>query len=259
VSGDERANTDMADESPIIEVRGVSFSYPPIRVLENVDLSVEPRDFVGLIGPNGGGKTTLVKLILGLLRPDQGEVRLFGQPPVVGRRWAGYVPQHAGLDREFPIHVRDVVLMGRLRELPRGPWISRYSAEDHEAADEAMELMDVRDLGRRTIGELSGGQLQRVLIARALAGRPRLLVLDEPTANVDSHFQQEVHETLRRLNERLTIILISHDLGFVSSYVNRIACLNRTLVCHPTDQVSDDMMHDLYQGDVHRVRHEQHL
>jgi zinc transport system ATP-binding protein len=249
----------MNDQAPIIDIRSVSFSYPPIPVLDRVSLAVAPRDFVGLIGPNGGGKTTLVKLILGLLRPDQGEIRLFGQPPVQGRRWAGYVPQHAGLDREFPIRVREVVLMGRLRQLARLPWPGRWSAEDLEAADEALELMEVQRLARRAIGELSGGQLQRVLIARALAGRPKLLVLDEPTASVDSRFQHEIHQTLKRLNERLTIILISHDLGFVSSYVNRVACLNRTLVCHPTDQVSGDLIHALYDDDIHRVRHEHRI
>lgn len=238
--------------NPVISIENMSFRYGPQPVLEEITLQVEPQDFVGLIGPNGGGKTTLLKIILGLLTPQQGTVRLYGLPPVRGRRFVGYVPQAVHFDRDFPISVMDVVLMGRLRHAPR---LGGYRADDREAAEEALVQMEVQDLRRRTLGELSGGQIQRVLIARALAGRPQMLALDEPTANIDSRFQQEIHEILKRLNERMTIILISHDLGFISSYVNRVVCLNRRMLCHPTTQITGEIIEELYHGHVNMVRH----
>jgi zinc transport system ATP-binding protein len=240
-------------KNPVVAVENVYFSYGANRVLEEINLRVGPRDFVGLIGPNGGGKTTLLKLILGLLPMQEGSVRLFGLPPVRGRRFAGYVPQHINLDRDFPISVMDVVLMGRLRHAPR---VGPYRAEDRAAAEEALEQLGVIDLRKRTIGELSGGQIQRVLIARAIAGQPQLLALDEPTANVDSRFQHEIPEILRRLNERMTILMISHDLGFVSSYVNWVLCLNRRMVSHPTEQITSKVIEELYHSPMHIVRHE---
>lgn len=244
------------NEQPAIEINDLHFQFGRLPVLEGVNLRVETRDFVGLIGPNGCGKTTLVKIILGLLRPAAGSVSIYGQPPVQGRRRIGYVPQHVQLDRDFPITVREVVLMGRLRHRPRG---IRYSAEDQQAAEKAMAEMEVLDLARRSIGELSGGQFQRVMIARALASQPDILILDEPTANVDTRLQQEIHDRLKKLNERMTIILISHDVGFISHYVNKVACLNKTLVCHPTAHITPSVIEELYQGHVHLIRHDHHL
>jgi zinc transport system ATP-binding protein len=239
-------------KNPVVSLEGVDFRYGSQTVLEDIDLQIEPNDFVGMIGPNGGGKTTLLKLMLGLLKPQAGLVKLFGLPPARGRRFAGYVPQGVHFDRDFPISVMDVALMGRLRHAPR---LSRYRAEDREAAEQALEQMEVLDLRRRRIGDLSGGQIQRVMIARALAGRPRLLALDEPTANIDTRLQQEIQEILRRLNERMTIVLISHDLGFVSGYVNRVVCLNRRLVCHPVTHLTGNVIDELYHGHVHMVDH----
>ena len=242
---------------PVVSVENVNYGYGDQIVLENINLQIERNDFVGVIGPNGSGKTTLLKLILGLLPPRSGTVRLFGLPPARGRRFVGYVPQRVNFNPDFPISVLDVVLMGRLRHGPRlGPV---YRREDRAAAEQALETMEVADLSRRRIGDISGGQLQRVLIARALAGAPRLLALDEPTANVDIRFQQEIQEILRRLNERMTILMISHDLGFVSGYVGRVACLNRTLVCHPTSHITGEIIDELYRGHVHMVRHSDKL
>lgn len=240
-------------KNPVVSIENMSFRYGAQSVLENINLQIEARDFVGLIGPNGGGKTTLLKIILGLLRPQEGTVQLYGLPPVQGRRFVGYVPQSCRFDRDFPISVGGVVLMGRLSHAPR---LGGYRPEDRQAAEEAMVQMGVQDLRKRAIGQLSGGQLQRVLIARALAAEPRMLALDEPTANIDSRYQREIHETLRRLNEQLTIVLISHDLGFISSYVNRVVCLNRSMACHPTAQITGSMIDELYQGHVHMVHHE---
>ncbi|HOE95557.1 MAG TPA: metal ABC transporter ATP-binding protein [Candidatus Sumerlaeota bacterium] len=238
---------------PDIEVKSVSFRYGKQWVLEDVDLTVTARDFVGLIGPNGGGKTTLLRIILGLLRPDRGQVRLFGLPPAEGCRGIGYVPQHIRFDFQFPISVMDVVLMGRLRHAPR---LGRYKTRDRELAEQALEQLGVIDLRRRAIGELSGGQRQRVLIARALAGEPRLLALDEPTSSVDGRVEREVFEMLHALNERITILLVTHELGFISSYVKTVACLSRKLVCHPTSGVTGDVIEELYGGHVHMVRHD---
>ncbi len=238
-----------------VQVNQVSFRYGPNPVLENVSLEIEQGDFVGLIGPNGGGKTTLLKIILGLIRPEGGDVRLFGESPTQGRSLVGYVPQHVRFDREFPISVKDVVLMGRMRHAPA---LGRYKAEDREAADQAMEEMEVQELRDRSVGELSGGQFQRVIIARALASRPRLLAMDEPTNNVDSRFQQEIPEILKRLNQKMTIIMISHDLGFVTAYVNKVACLNSKLICHPTASIKGEMIEELYAGHVHLVDHGDH-
>ena len=241
-----------AGTAPVVSVEGVSFAYGNQWVLEGIDWQIMERDFIGLIGPNGGGKTTLLKLILGLFKPTTGRVRLFDQPPETGRRMVGYVPQYTQFDRDFPVRVIDVVLMGRLRTAP--VW-GRYRAEDRDAAHEALETMEVADLRNRSMGELSGGQLQRVLIARSLAGRPRLLALDEPTANIDARVQKEFPELLSRLNKRMTIILISHDLGFISSHVNRVACLNRRLICHPTSCITGQVIDELYRGHVHMVHH----
>ena len=244
------------NDQPAILIEDLHFRYGRTTVLEGVNLHVETRDFLGLIGPNGCGKTTLLKIVLGLLRPSAGRILIHGQSPTQARHRIGYVPQHTSLDRDFPINVREVVLMGRLR---RHLHAIRYSAEDRQIADRAMEEMEVADLALRGIGELSGGQFQRVMIARALACQPDILALDEPTANVDSRHQQEIHDRLQKLNERMTIILVSHDVGFISHYVNKVACLNRTLACHPTAHLTPAVIEELYQGHVHLIQHDHRL
>jgi len=250
----------------VVEVDQVSFWYdggafiPRTNpVLDKVSLTAYEGDFIGLVGPNGGGKTTLLKLILGLLHPFRGSIRVLGRPPREASGWVGYVPQHADFDRHFPIRVEDLVLMGRLH---KGPWIRRYRSVDREAAQEALRVVDLENCASRPLGTLSGGQRQRALIARALASQPKLLIMDEPTAGVDSHVEQDVYDLLRRINQGevtsqgpTTIILVSHDLGFISSYVNRVACLNVRLVCHPTEQITGAVIEDLYRGPVHFVKH----
>jgi len=237
--------------NPIITCNDVAFSYGDRPVLEDVNLSIADRAAVSIVGPNGGGKTTLVRLILGLLRPQRGAIRVFGQPPARARSRVGYMPQHVQHDPQFPVTVMDIVLMGRLAGLTG--WRSRL---DHRAALDALEQVDMAEFHRRSFAALSGGQRQRVLIARAICSRPDLLLLDEPTSNVDSLAETRLLDLLRELNRRMTIVMVSHDLGFVSKLVETVVCVNRRVVVHPTSEITGEMIHDIYGGDVRMVRHD---
>jgi zinc transport system ATP-binding protein len=241
---------------PAILVEGLSFSYGDAPVLQGVDLRVAQGELLGLVGPNAGGKSTLLKLCLGLLAPQAGRVQVLGRPPREARRRIGYVPQYPGFPRDFPISVEQVVLMGRLG-LGSGSRLGLgwYRRADREAARAALAEVEAAELAHRRIGTLSGGQLQRVLLARALVGEPELLILDEPTANIDQRMEGEIFDLLAALNARLTILVVSHDIAFISSYVDRVACLNRTLVCHHTDSVGIEEIHRLYGEQVRRVAH----
>ena len=234
---------------------GVSFSYGGPSVLEAVDLVIAAGEFLGIVGPNGGGKSTLLKLMLGLLTPTAGRVTVFGQPPKAGRTRIGYCPQHPSFARDFPISVRDAVLLGRLG---RSRAWGGYTAQDHAVATAALESTELLPVAGRQIGTLSGGQLQRVLIARALAAEPDLLILDEPTANIDQRVEGDIFELLKELNRRITVCVVSHDVGFVSGYVTRVACLNRTLVCHTTATLTGRAIADLYHAPVSMVDHHHH-
>ncbi|MFZ0791886.1 MAG: ABC transporter ATP-binding protein [Chromatiaceae bacterium] len=238
--------------NPVIAVEDLSFSFGGAPVLKGVNLQVTAGEFMGLVGPNAGGKSTLLRLILGLLEPQVGRIRVLGLSPREARRRLGYVPQHPGFPRDFPISVEQVVLMGRLGVGPRVGW---YRAADRAAASKALGEVEADDLARRRIGTLSGGQLQRVLLARALVGQPEVLILDEPTANIDQRLEGDIFDLLAVLKGRLTILVVSHDIAFISSYVDRVACLNRTLICHRTDAVSGDLIRQLYGEDVRSVAH----
>jgi zinc transport system ATP-binding protein len=236
----------------VIEIRDVSFSYGDIPALQQVSLTVLDGEFLGIVGPNAGGKSTLLKLILGLLSAQTGVVRVLGKRPDEASRAIGYVPQYPSFPRDFPISVEQAVLLGRLGMRPL--W-GRYNKADREMARHAMAEVEVGDLARRQIGSLSGGQLQRVLLARALACEPRILILDEPTANIDLRLESDIFDLLRSLNGRMSILVVSHDIAFISSYVTRVACLNRTLVCHRTDAIDGQMIQSLYSEDVRMVAH----
>jgi zinc transport system ATP-binding protein len=233
----------------------VSFSYNGEPVLSRVYFKIFPLDLVSLIGPNGGGKTTLFRLLLGLIKPDRGTIKIFGQHPERARTRIGYVPQYARFDPSFPISVRDVVTMGRLGNLRTGP----YRNSDREAALEALDEVDMVDLGGRPFADLSGGQRQRVLIARALASRPELLLLDEPTANVDRTAEAKLYELLRGLNQRLTILMASHDVGFVTKFVKQCLCVNRNVILHPTAKLDGGIIAELYGSEMAVVRHDHEL
>ncbi len=236
----------------IINFSDVSFSYNGNRVVENVSFSVKERDFLAIIGPNGGGKTTILKLMMGLLIPDSGKISAFGGSAVAGRKRVGYVPQHLSFDKLFPISVEDVVLMGLLRSYSFTPF---YSKAHKRRAFNVMESVDIAPIARRRFGELSGGQRQRVLIARALVGNPEVLLLDEPVASVDPRVEEDIYTALSEMNRKITIVMVSHDIAFVSSYVNRVACVNRNLAIHDTGEISREILRDRYNRDISMLIH----
>ena len=237
---------------PALELRDVWFSYGEIPVLEGVDLGVEPHDYLALLGPNGSGKTTLVKLVLGLLHPSRGSVRVLGGEPEAARGRVGYVPQRVRFDLDFPIRVRDVVRMGRLR---RSRMLRPLAAADREAAERALATVEMQGLAERPIGALSGGQLQRVLIARALAMGPELLLLDEPTASLDERMGLGVWELLEELSKRMTVIVVSHDIGAISRHVRTVACLNRRLYTHPSRELTPEILEATYGCPIDLIAH----
>ncbi len=209
-------------------------------------------DFATIVGPNGGGKTTLLKLLLGLLKPDSGRIELLGRAPEKSRLNIGYMPQYVKLDMQFPVSVMDVVLMGRLSSQLWG----RYSRQDRKAAEDALNEVRISDYKSRNFSELSGGQKQRVLIARALCSSPKVLILDEPTSNIDEETEHIFFEILEKLNARMTILLVSHDLGFVSQKVKSVICVNREVVMHPTTKMNGTIIKEIYGGEFEMIRHD---
>ncbi|AEG16926.1 MULTISPECIES: metal ABC transporter ATP-binding protein [Desulfofundulus] len=245
--------------NPVVEVRDLFFSYGEEMALERINLTVARGDFLALIGPNGSGKTTLIKLILGLLKPLSGEVRLFGVPVQRFHQWhrVGYVPQKAtSFDVRFPATVEEVVLSGRFGLLGPG---RRPGREDRRAVEEALELVGMGGAGHRIIGRLSGGQQQRVFIARALVGKPELLVLDEPVVGLDSRALDSFYSLLEHLNRDMgiTLITVTHDTGTVARRVGRVACINKRLICHgtPSQVLTAANLARLYGAPVRRVVH----
>lgn len=240
---------------PVISIEKVTFAYDGPPVLADVGLTVDDGDLACMIGPNGGGKSTLMKLMLGLLEPQTGAVRIFGEPPAQARRRIGYLPQHVDFDPRFPISARDVVLMGRL-----GGWrgVGFWSRADRSRAGRALADVGLQGLERRRFAALSGGQRQRVLIARALACEPELLLLDEPTANVDISVEEQIYALLRELNQRLTIVMVSHDVGFVSKFVKTAICVNRGVHVHSSAEIGTEVISNLYGREVRSVHHHLH-
>jgi zinc transport system ATP-binding protein len=234
--------------APVAAAHEVCFGFGDVKVIDRLNLVVEEGDFMGLLGPNGGGKTTLVRLLLGLLRPQCGEIELFGTELSGFRDWSlvGYVPQNAtSFERGFPLLVREAVSMGRLGRAAFG---RRMSCEDREAVEDSMAKVGVSGLADRRLGHLSGGQQQRVFIARALASKPRLLILDEPTAGVDVESNDRFFALLKDLNrEGITIILVSHDIGTVTRNANRVACIAGSLFYHcPAPELTDERVRQLF-------------
>ena len=235
---------------PIVDIKHVTFSYNAEAVLQDVNLAVEEGDFIAMIGPNGGGKTTLLKLILGLLTPDQGVIRVNGESARKASPCIGYVPQDVHLNRDFPITAMDVVLMGKLDPKKRWGW---KSAANREEARAALEQLEIGTHADRKIGELSGGQRQRFFIARALVTQPKLLLLDEPTASIDTKGQADFFKLLKRLNQRCTIVVVSHDLLVVSRYAKSVACVNKRLHYHNQAEITGDMLETMYPCTVEEV------
>jgi zinc transport system ATP-binding protein len=243
----------MSMTEPAIEISGLWFSYGAQTVLRSVNLLIARGEFVCMLGPNGGGKTTLLRLMLGLLKPDRGSVRVLGGQPLETCARMGYVAQQSQFDPSFPVSVLDVVLMGRLG---RGGGIGWHRRADVRYADAALAEVRMSDLRKRPFSELSGGQRQRVLIARALAAEPELLLLDEPTSNLDVGVEQEFQDLLAGMARRMTIVLVSHDIGFVTEQVGKVICVQQTVAVHPTASLTGDVMRDLYGQDIRLVRHD---
>jgi len=239
-----------AEDDIIVSLRNVYFYIDETPVLEDINLSIHKNDFLAILGPNGGGKTTLLKIILGLIKPSKGEVKVFGTSPENGRHNIGYLPQYYSFNLDFPINVFDVVLMGRYKGL-----LKKYSDEDKKAVIKALETVEMLDFKDRQIGELSGGQLQRVLLARALVRNPKLLLLDEPTSHIDPEMQKSFYELLLKLRKKMAIVLVTHDIGAVSSYVENIACLNRKLFYHGSKESGLKELEKAYHCPIDLIAH----
>jgi zinc transport system ATP-binding protein len=220
--------------SPVIVVQDLTYGYTKGEaILQNVSFNIKRGEFVGLIGPNGGGKTTLLKLLMGFLQPWSGTISIFGKPPKTYPNGIGYVPQTLRFDRHFPITVFDLVLGGRLSHLP---WWGTFSQQDKEQAYLALEQVRLTEFCQRPFGTLSGGQMQRALIARALAQDPEILLLDEPTASVDIQNEANIYDILQTIRQRLTILMVTHDIRAIIQHVQRVLCVQgRAVILEPRD------------------------
>ena len=255
--------------TPLIEIKNLSAGYDSRTVLRNVNLTVYDRDFLGIIGPNGGGKTTLIKCILGLLKPTAGEIlysdkrfvasdkqRGTAQRPALTTNRSvlkmGYLPQYNSIDRKFPITVEEVILSGLSSQKSL---ISRFTATHREKARQVIARMGLEGLEKRAIGALSGGQLQRALLGRAIISDPALVVLDEPSTYIDKRFEARLYELLAEINHDYAIILVSHDIGTVLQQVKSIACVNETLDYHPDTGVSEEWLERNFNCPIELLGH----
>ena len=236
----------------LVSLKKVSVQYDETHALERVSLDIYPDDFLGVIGPNGGGKTTLVKAILGTI-PYNGEVTYSPTISERGHRLIGYLPQQAEFDRAFPISVIEVVMSGLQAE--KG-LLKRYSSADRERAIQLLEMAGIADIAERQISEISGGQMQRALLCRAVILEPKLLILDEPTNFVDNQFENELYTLLHRLNERMAIVMVSHDLGTITSVVKSIVCVNRTVHRHDSNIITAEQLEN-YHCPIQIISHGQ--
>jgi len=235
----------------LVRIRNLSVGYGQNIVLREVNLTIEQFDFVGVIGPNGGGKTTLLKALLGLLQPLSGEI-VFAESMTEGNTHRiGYLPQINNIDRKFPITVFDVVRSGLMS---RKRLTGRYNSGENERANKLMDEMGIYSIRNKAIGELSGGQIQRALLCRALVNDPKLLILDEPNTYVDNRFERELYEKLKVLNDKLAIMLVSHDLGTISTYVKSYACVNSSLHYHSGNKVTPELLKS-YECPIQIISH----
>lgn len=234
----------------LVSIRDVSVRYGNYTALEHASLDIFDDDFIGIIGPNGGGKTTLIKTILGTI-PYSGTITLAPSLYADGKRLIGYMPQQSDFDRNFPISVVDVVMSGLQSE--KG-FFHRYTGKDKAQAMDLLEMADIADIADRQIGEISGGQLQRTLLCRAIILSPKLLILDEPANFVDNRFENELYTLLHRLNEHMAIVMVSHDIGTITSVVKNIVCVNRHVHRHDSNIITQEQL-DNYQCPIQIVTH----
>jgi zinc transport system ATP-binding protein len=236
----------------LIEITNLYAAYGSKTVLRDVTLDIYKGDFLGIIGPNGGGKTTLLKVILGLLKPASGNIKFYHEGEEVSKLKIGYLPQINNIDKKFPITVWEVVASGLAEEKPL---FRAYTKAQKARIEEAMEQMGVLEFENRPIGELSGGQLQRVLLGRAIVSRPELLILDEPNSYVDKRFESRFYELLEQINQESAVVLVSHDIGTVISMVKNIACVNETAHYHPGTDVTEDWLTEVFDCPIDLVGH----
>jgi len=236
-------------KNKIIEFNEVTFKYDNHLIIDSAQFSIIENEFIGIIGPNGGGKTTLLKLLLGILKPYSGNISILGQSAICARKQIGYMPQYLQYDQQFPATVLDIVLMGRLNN----QIFSFYSKKDKKIAINALEQMEIAHLAKQPFSKLSGGQRQRVLISRALATEPKILILDEPTANIDPAIEDKFYNLLKNLSKTMTIISVSHDLRFVMNIVNRVICINRKVHIHSVSESKIDFLNNVYNTEHYSV------
>lgn len=235
----------------IIKAENIYFKYEDSAkpILEDINFTIFEKEFVSIIGPNGGGKSTIIKIIIGLLKPDSGKINIFGQDPENIKEKIGYVPQYLNFDQLYPITSFDVVMMGRLNS----NFFTKFTNKDYEIAKEALNFVGMAGYENKLISNLSGGQKQRVLIARALAVDSKILILDEPTANLDKEAQSFLYDILQKINKEKTIILVTHDVGFVPSISTKVLCLNRTLSEYTIKEEDNLNNIDFYNCKVDRI------
>jgi zinc transport system ATP-binding protein len=233
-------------EKSLIQIKEMDAAYHRQVVLTNVSFSINDRDFIGIIGPNGGGKTTLVKVILGLMKPVKGSIEY-----ALDRSEIGYLPQSSHLDESFPISVREVIASGLEHGLRMG---NKIRSDEKHIIGSVLEKVGLESMQSRSIGELSGGELQRTMLARAIISSPKLLILDEPDSHVDNRFEMELYGLLKELNEHMTILLVSHDIGIISPYIKTIACVNRDFHYHSSNEISEEQL-KVYNCPIEIITH----
>lgn len=236
----------MVEEGTLVKIENLDADYQGNVVLSRVSFSIRENDFIGIIGPNGGGKTSLIKIIMGLLKPAKGKIKY-----AIDRSEIGYLPQGTQLDDRFPITVSEVVASGLNKKLNPG---FRIIKEAKDQVENALRQTGLNDLKKRPIGELSGGELQRTLLARAIVSSPRLLVLDEPDTHVDNRFEMELYQLLKKLNKSMAILLVSHDIGIISPYIKSIACVNRDLHYHASNEINEEQL-KVYNCPIEIISH----
>lgn len=237
-------------KEPLIQLQHICVGYDGKEVLKDVNLTVYDKDFLGIIGPNGGGKTTLIKTILGLKKPSSGEITFFRHGAAVSSIRMGYLPQYNKIDKSFPISVYEVILSGLRKKV----W-ERYSKAQHQAVNDMLHRMGLESLGQRPIGSLSGGQLQRTLLGRAIISEPDAVILDEPNTYIDKRFEAHLYQLLEEINRESAIILVSHDIGSVLQNVRSIACVDGSLDYHPDTELPEGWLEDKLNCPIELLGH----
>ena len=236
----------------IIKIENLSAGYDQKTVLHDINLEISENDFLGIIGPNGSGKTTLMKVILGLLKPSEGKITFYDNGMPVEQLEIGYLPQYNSIDKKFPISVYEVILSGLNRQKSL---FSRFTKEHHERVKETISMMGLEGMENKPIGQLSGGQMQRALLGRAIVSNPKAIILDEPNTYIDKRFEARLYSLLEEINKQRAVILVSHDIGSVLQTVKSIACVNGTLDYHPQSEVSAEWIEEKLQCPIELLGH----